>query len=285
MSERPLAVITGASGGIGLELARCAAADGFDLVLVARRRDVLDAVAGEIQSRYRVSAAVIDEDLGEPGAAARLLAQIERPIEVLVNNAGFGIWESFAESDAAEIDAMVALNVAALTTLTRAVLPAMIERRSGGILNVASVAGFMPGPHAATYYATKNYVLALSEGIAQEVDQFGVTVSALCPGPVATGFQDRSGQGESLVKGPLVMQADEVARIGWKLFRGGRRVIVPGFGNKALTQLGWSISKAELMYRAKESVELDAAQRKDVEDFLNEIDDNDDVHRVYAGLK
>jgi short-subunit dehydrogenase len=95
----------------------------------------------------------------------------------------------------------------------------------------------MPGPHAATYYATKNYVLALSEGIAQEVDQFGVTVSALCPGPVATGFQDRSGQGESLVKGPLVMQADEVARIGWKLFRGGRRVIVPGFGNKALTQL------------------------------------------------
>ena len=237
MSERPLAVITGASGGIGLELARCAAADGFDLVLVARRRDVLEAVAGEIQSRYRVSAAVIDEDLGEPGAAARMLAQIERPIEVLVNNAGFGIWESFAESDAAEIDAMVALNVAALTTLTRAVLPAMIERRSGGILNVASVAGFMPGPHAATYYATKNYVLALSEGIAQEVDQFGVTVSALCPGPVATGFQDRSGQGESLVKGPLVMQADEVARIGWKLFRGGRRVIVPGFGNKALTQL------------------------------------------------
>ena len=109
MSERPLAVITGASGGIGLELARCAAADGFDLVLVARRRDVLDAVAGEIQSRYRVSAAVIDADLGEPGAAARLLAQIERPIEVLLNNAGFGIWESFAESDAAELDAMVAM--------------------------------------------------------------------------------------------------------------------------------------------------------------------------------
>ena len=237
MSDRPLAVITGASGGIGLELARCAAADGFDLVLVSRRRDALEAVAGEIQSRYRVSAAIIAEDLGQPGAPARMLAQIERPIEVLVNNAGFGIWESFAESDADEIDALVALNVAALTTLTRAVLPAMIERRSGGILNVASVAGFMSGPHAAAYYASKNYVLALSEGIAQEVDPFSVTVSALCPGPVATGFQDRSGQGESLIKGPLVMQADEVARIGWKLFRGGRRVIVPGFGNKALAQL------------------------------------------------
>ena len=166
-----------------------------------------------------------------------MLAQIERPIEVLVNNAGFGIWESFAESDADELDALVALNVAALTTLTRTVLPQMIERGRGGILNVASIAGFMSGPHDAAYYASKNYVLALSEGIAQEVDHLGVTVSVLCPGPVVTGFQDRSGQGESLVKGRFVMQADEVARIGWKGFRGGRRVIVPGFGNKALVQL------------------------------------------------
>ena len=159
MTDRPLALITGASGGIGLDLARCAAADGYDVVLTARRKDALEAAAGEIASRYRVSASVIAEDLTDPEAPARIVAGIDRPIDVLVNNAGFGIWKSFVESDATDIDDMVRVNVAALTTLTRLVLPGMIERGRGGVLNVASVAGFMSGPHAATYYATKNYVL------------------------------------------------------------------------------------------------------------------------------
>ena len=136
-----------------------------------------------------------------------------------------------------KIDDMVRVNVAALTTLTRLVLPGMIERGRGGVLNVASVAGFMSGPHAATYYATKNYVLALSEALAHEVASAGVTVSALCPGPVATGFQDRSGQGDSLVKGPMTMDAASVARTGWSGFRSGKRVIVPGVANKIFAQL------------------------------------------------
>ena len=237
MTDRPLALITGASGGIGLDLARCAAADGYDVVLTARRKDALEAAAGEIASRYRVSASVIAEDLADPEAPARIVAGIDRPIDVLVNNAGFGIWKSFVESDATNIDDMVRVNVAALTTLTRLVLPGMIERGRGGVLNVASVAGFMPGPHAATYYATKNYVLALSEALAHEVASAGVTVSALCPGPVATGFQDRSGQGDSLVKGPMTMDAASVARAGWSGFRSGKRVIVPGVANKIFTQL------------------------------------------------
>ena len=116
MTDRPLALITGASGGIGLDLARCAAADGYDVVLTARRKDALEAAAGEIASRYRVSASVIAEDLTDPEAPARIVAGIDRPIDVLVNNAGFGIWKSFVESDATDIDDMVRVNVAALTT-------------------------------------------------------------------------------------------------------------------------------------------------------------------------
>lgn len=237
MSERPLALVTGASGGIGLELARCAAADGHDLVLVARRGDALEAVAGELASRYRVGAQTIVADLEDPAAVGLIGARLERPVDVLVNNAGFGIWRAFGATEPAEVDGMVAVNVAALTSLTRAHLPGMVERGRGGVLNVASVAGFLSGPNAAVYYATKNYVVALTEGLAVEVRGTGVTVSALCPGPVETGFQDRAGMGETSMKSMAMMDARTCAETGWRGFRAGRVLVIPGAGNKALAKV------------------------------------------------
>ncbi len=237
LMDRPLALITGASGGIGLDLARNAASDGYDVVLTARRRDVLEAAAGEIASRYRVSASVIADDLTDPAAPARVIGEIDRPIDVLINNAGFGIVGPFAETEPAELDAMVDLNIGALTALTRLVLPGLLERKRGGILNVASIAGFLSGPNLAVYFATKNYVLALSEALAEEVAGSGVTISALCPGPVATGFQERAGVGGSKMKNMAMMDSATCAKIGWAGFRSHKRVIVPGASNKALAQI------------------------------------------------
>jgi short-subunit dehydrogenase len=223
--QRPYAVITGASSGIGLELARVAAADGYDLLLTARRADLLDGIAGEIASRYRVSASVHVADLADPASVDTLVAAIERPVDVLVNNAGFGDWSAFADGDADVYRDMIQVNVTALTLLTRAFLPGMLERRSGRILNVASIAGFLSGPRMAVYYATKNYVVSLSEGIAEEVDGTGVTVTALCPGPVATGFQDRAGMHGSKLKDATMMDSATCARSGWDG--------IPGLANRA----------------------------------------------------
>jgi uncharacterized protein len=190
------ALVTGATGGIGLELARLLAADGFQLLLVGRRRDRLDRVAAELGEAHRIGIHVEPRDLSDPGAASRLwsdLAATGVRIDVLINNAGVGLYGAVDEQDAAELDRMVQLNVAALTTLTRQALPGMRERRWGRILNVASVVGFQPGaPYMAAYYATKAYVLSFSKGLALEVRGSGVTVTALSPGPTETDFDDRA---------------------------------------------------------------------------------------------
>ena len=240
MSDRPLALVTGASNGIGLELARLAARDGHDLVLTARRQDALEALAGEIASRYRVATQVIADDLADPAAAGRILARIDRPVDVLVNNAGFGAWTDVADTDPAVLDDMVEVNVAAVTRLARAVLPAMLERRSGRILNVASLAGFFPGPGAAVYYATKHYVLAFSESLAIEVEDAGVVVTALCPGPVRTGFGERAGLDVDGMRGMAVLDARTCAEDGWRGLQQGRRIVIPG---------GMSLRTAPLMPR------------------------------------
>ena len=232
---RPLALVTGASNGIGLELAHCAARDGHDLVLTARRQDALEALAGELASRYRVGAHVIADALADPAATDRILARIDRPVDVLVNNAGFGAWLDLADTDATVIDEMVEVNVAAVTRLARRLLPGMLERRTGGILNVASLAGFFPGPGAATYYATKHYVLAFSESLAIEAAPYGVAVTALCPGPVETGFAERAGMDIEGMRGMAVVDARTCAEAGWRGFRSGKRVVIPGASCKAMS--------------------------------------------------
>jgi hypothetical protein len=234
MSE--VALITGASGGIGEDLARLIAADGRDLVLLARSAPKLQTLADELSRAHQISATVLSVDLSAPGAAdevARTLAERRLAIDVLINNAGFGTHGEFAREDPAEQSRMLQVNVVALTMLTRLLLPAMIERRRGRVLNVASTAAFQPGPLMAVYYASKAYVLSLSLALSEETTGTGVTVTCLCPGPTRTGFQDRAQMGKSrLFSVTSLMSSADVARAGYDAMMNGRALIVPGVANR-----------------------------------------------------
>jgi short-subunit dehydrogenase len=220
------ALVTGASGGIGLEIARVLVRD-HEVVLVARSADRLAEVAAELGG-----ARVLAIDLAAPGAVARVVEAVPE-VDVLVNNAGVGDFAPFAEADPEKLDTVIALNVAALTALTRAYLPGMLARRQGRILNVASTAAFQPGPLMAVYYATKAYVLSLSEALAEETRGSGVTVTALCPGPTASGFQAGAAmEGSRLVRGRTLPTAASVAAYGVAAMRKGDAVAVPGLMNK-----------------------------------------------------
>jgi short-subunit dehydrogenase len=238
-AERRTVLVTGASSGIGDGLARRFAAGGFDLVLVARREDRLRALGDELVRSHGVMAEVIATDLAEPGAARRVVARVSeagRGIDALVNNAGFGARGSFAEiPERTDLD-LVRVNVEALMHLTKLLLPGMLARRRGWVLNVASTAAFVPGPFMATYFASKAFVLSFSEALATEVEGSGVVVSALCPGPVETEFPDVAGtRATPLFRGGRnVLDADAVARAGYDGLMAGRRVVVPGLTNKAL---------------------------------------------------
>ena len=190
------ALVTGASSGIGLELARLFAHDGYDLILVARSVEKLDRLGAELSARHGIRARTVGADLGSPdapGAIAETLKQAAVRIDVLVNNAGYGVHGPFAKTELqTELD-LLRVNVVALTHLTKLLLPTMLARRAGRILNVASTAGFQPGPLMAVYSASKAYVLSFSEALAEELAGTGVTVTTLCPGPVLTGFQARAG--------------------------------------------------------------------------------------------
>jgi short-subunit dehydrogenase len=226
-----IALVTGASSGIGLELARLLAARGHDLVLVARRGDKLQELAAELGPE-RVT--VVVADLGRPGAVDAIVAAAPR-VDVLVNNAGVGGFGPFSESDPAAVQAMIQLNVASLVDLTRRYLPAMVAQGSGGVLNVASSAAFQPGPLMAVYYATKAFVLSFTEAVAEEVRGSGVKVSALCPGPTASGFQAGAAMEDSkLVKGRRLPEAAAVAAAGLKALDRGDVVFVPGLMNKVM---------------------------------------------------
>jgi short-subunit dehydrogenase len=236
----PTALVTGASSGIGLELASLAARDRHDVVLVARRRDRLESIGRGLTEEYGVRATILAQDLADPSAPEALAREISErgiAVDVLVNNAGFGLWGFFAETTLARSLEMIQVNVAALTALTRLFLPGMIARRSGRILNVASTAAFQPGPLMAVYYATKAYVLSFSEALASETARAGVTVTALCPGPTPTGFQENAGIGPvPLLTPALLTKTTDVARAGWDGMNRGKRIVIPGLTNRILVQ-------------------------------------------------
>jgi short-subunit dehydrogenase len=232
---RKLALITGASDGIGAELARVMARAGHDLALTARRADRLAALADEIAATGRPRPLVVDCDLSTPAGVERLvegLGAANAALDILVNNAGFGLHGEARRLDRAEQLQMIDLNIRTLTDLTLRFLPQIVEAR-GRILQVASVAAFLPGPNMAVYYATKAYVLSFSEALGQELKGAGVHVGVLCPGPTSTGFQTRAGLDATLFKRLRPMDARDVAEAGYAGMMAEQRVIVPGFLNKA----------------------------------------------------
>jgi short-subunit dehydrogenase len=234
------ALVTGASSGIGKELARLAAADGYDLILVARRQERLETLAREISVTHGVSARVIARDLADPATPRQIFEELERErtaVDVLVNNAGLGIYGRFWKTDLSRQLEVIQVNMVALTELTGLLLPGMVSRKRGRIVNIASTAAFQPGPYMAVYYATKAYVLSFSEAIAEELSETGVTVTAVCPGPTITEFQEAAGIEDTwLFRGPLVMDAAKVARAGWTGAKRGKRVVIPGLGNKLIKE-------------------------------------------------
>ncbi len=230
-------LITGASGGIGLELARLFAADGWELALAARNAATLAEVAADLSAKYGARVEVFPTDLSQVGAPEQLFAAVtrdDRPIAALVNNAGFGLYGLFAGMDLAQIQALMQLNMATLTTLTRLALPAMISNRSGYVLNVASAAAFQPGPLMAAYFASKAYVLHLTEAIAEEARSAGVRVTALCPGPTETGFARRAAAEDVALFQGSILTAEGVARKGYRGLMRGKRIVIPGLKFKIL---------------------------------------------------
>lgn len=229
------ALITGASTGIGHELARLFAAHKWRVILLARNLDRLSAAAERMRRDYGDLVETIAADLATPHAAAEISAELQRNgtrLTALVNNAGFGASDDFAELPLALQVEMIQTNVTSLVELTHTLLPDIISAK-GYILNVASTAAFQPGPHMAIYYATKAFVLSFSEALAEELAKDGVTVSTLCPGPTRTAFQRRANmQDAPMFKGPFTMNAETVARAGFEGLMRGKRLIIPGFGNK-----------------------------------------------------
>lgn len=227
---KKVALITGASAGLGVEFARQLSKRGNRLVLAARRKDRLEALAKELGNARAVAI-----DLSKANAAAKLMADLaaaDEEVEILVNNAGFGLIGRFAELDSKRERQMIDLNVATLMDLCRAVAPGMIERKSGAILNVASTAAFQPGPKMAIYFATKAFVLSFTEALHEELKPNGIKVSCLCPGPTRTEFGDVAGFGGNGAFDKVAMEAGEVVEAGLNGMDRNRAVVVPGWVNK-----------------------------------------------------
>ena len=240
--SRPVTLITGASAGLGVEFARICAERGDEVALVARRRDRLEALAKELGGKVHIFAA----DLSQPDAGASLINAVEAEgltVDTLINNAGFGGGGRFEKVDLDRQRQMIDLNVRTLTELSRLVLTAMLERKRGAILNVASTAAFVPGPGSAVYFATKAYVLSFTEALHQELNGSGVKVSALCPGATATEFGVAAGyKGKQLERFKADPRA--VAQAGLDGLEANKAIVIPGFGNKATAQVGRFLPRA-----------------------------------------
>lgn len=233
---RPVALVTGASAGIGEAIVKRLAASGHDLVLVARGRPRLELLAKEVESEHGVAVEVLAADLTDAAHLATVEARLtdrERPIEILVNNAGFGTIGSFVDMLVDREENEIALNVAALVRLTHAALRPMLERGSGGILNVSSLAGFQPTPGMATYGATKAFVTSFTQAVREEVRGSAVRVTVLCPGFTRTEFQERAGVDQGEVPGPLYQSADQVAKAGLDALAKNHAIVVSGWANSA----------------------------------------------------
>ncbi len=230
------ALVTGASSGIGRELSRLFAAAGYDLVLVARNRERLAAVADEVQNRHGIRSWVLPHDLAEPEAAGELhaaVAALGLAIDVLANNAGIGLHGPFVDADLDAQHTLLGVNVVAPTLLCHLFGRDMAARRRGRILNVASTAAFQPGPLMSTYYASKAYLLSLSEGLHRELRPAGVTVTALCPGGTRTDFFRRAGMDDiRLTRNPFLMEPAAVAAAGYAGLMRGQALVIPGAANK-----------------------------------------------------
>lgn len=237
---RKPALVTGASSGIGLEFAKLLAAAGHDLVLVARSEDKLQALAGKLEQKHATQSRIIAADLSKPGAATALSETLDAEgieLEILINNAGFGQFGLFCETDPRTDLDMIQVNIVALTELTKHVAQGMVARGRGRLLNVASTAAFQPGPLMAVYYATKAYVLSLTEALAVELEGTGVSVTALCPGPTASGFQAAAKLEKSkLVSGMSLPSSASVAAYGMQALMRGQTVAIPGVQNRLLVQ-------------------------------------------------
>jgi short-subunit dehydrogenase len=261
-SGRETALITGASGGIGEEFAKLFAANGRDLVLVARNGAKLGRLGESLSAQHKVRVEILPMDLSLADSSNQVfgfLRSKEIDVDVLVNNAGFATFGPFVESLVEDELGQIQLNVTTLTHLTRLLLPGMFRRGRGRILNVASTAAFQPGPLMAVYYATKAYVLSFSEALANELKGSGVTVSCLCPGPTKTGFNERAklGDGGLLSRKSVLMEASAVARRGYDGMMKGKRLIIPGMLNKILahsTRLGSRGLSARVVRRIMDDI-------------------------------
>jgi short-subunit dehydrogenase len=241
MNSKPIALITGASGGIGLELAKLFAQNGYNLALVARSYDKLKTIADELEKTHGVQVKCCAKDLSVSSAPDEIIQSLKSEmieVDVLVNNAGFGWRGDFVQMDLSDALEMIQVNITALTHLTRLLLPDMLKRKRGKILNISSTASFQSGPLMATYYASKAYVTSFSLALSEELRGTGVTVTALCPGPTATGFGQRAGFGKKeIFNGSLSMDSRTVALDGYKGLMKGKPLVVSGWKNWLGTQL------------------------------------------------
>jgi short-subunit dehydrogenase len=234
------ALITGASSGIGYDLAKEFASHGYDVVLVARSKDKLEQLTQELRTTYGIKAVVLAQDLSAVGTPQTIFEQTEKSgitVDILINNAGFGSYGLFHELDLQKELEMIQLNISALVYLTRLFLPGMVARHQGKILNVASTAAFQPGPLMAVYSATKVFILHFSEAIANELEGTGVTVTALCPGRTETGFEARAVMQDSKLMQSGLMSSASVAKAGYAALMQGKTLLIPGFPNRMIVGL------------------------------------------------
>jgi uncharacterized protein len=238
--SRPTALITGASAGIGVDLAECFAREGYDLILSARTESALREVGDRFAEKYGVHVTAFALDLGEIGAGMKLAQAIEKRglrVDVLVNNAGYGYAGAFADSTLEVELGMIDLNIRTLLELTHIYWPSILKNPRGGVLNVASTAAFQPGPLMATYYATKAFVLSLTEALWEEARGSGVRVSCLCPGPTASKFRERSGTDKKkLARASASMSSAEVAELGFRAWKANKRVEITGLRNRVVAR-------------------------------------------------